>query len=109
MPRLLAVQAAGYAPIAGHLGPETNDLADGIQVREPVRREAVVDAIDATDGDAVAVSSDAVARAHDALRARGFDVEPTAAAAVAGLREYRDRGVLEDGADAVVPLTGRGK
>jgi threonine synthase len=109
MPRLLAVQAAGYAPIAGHLGPETNDLADGIRVREPVRREAVVDAIDATDGDAVAVSSDAVSRAHDALRAGGFDVEPTAAAAVAGLREYRDRGALERGADVVVPLTGRGK
>jgi threonine synthase len=109
MPRLLAVQAAGYAPIAGHLGPETNDLADGIRVREPVRHEAVVDAIDATDGDAVAVSSDAVSRAHDALRAGGFDVEPTAAAAVAGLREYRDRGVLGTGADAVVPLTGRGK
>ncbi|AXG05760.1 pyridoxal-phosphate dependent enzyme [Haloplanus rubicundus] len=109
MPRLLAVQAAGYAPVAGHLGPETNDLADGIRVREPVRREAVVDAIDATDGDAVAVSSDAVARARDALLARGFDVEPTAAAAVAGLREYRDRGVLEGGTDVVVPLTGRGK
>ena len=109
MPRLLAVQAAGYAPIAGHLGPETNDLADGIRVREPVRREAVADAIDATDGDAVAVSSNAVARAHDALRAGGFDVEPTAAAAIAGLREYRDRGVLEGGADVVVPLTGRGK
>ena len=109
MPRLLAVQAAGYAPIAGHLGPETNDLADGIRVREPVRREAVVDAIDATGGDAVAVSSDAVARAHDGLRTGGFDVEPTAAAAVAGLRAYRDRGVLGGGADVVVPLTGRGK
>jgi threonine synthase len=109
MPRLLAVQAAGYAPVAGDVDGETNDVADGIQVREPVRREAVVEALETTDGDAIAVSADAVRRAHDALRAGGFDVEPTAAAAVAGLRRYRERGVLGGGADVVVPLTGRGK
>ncbi|AZH24264.1 pyridoxal-phosphate dependent enzyme [Haloplanus aerogenes] len=109
MPRLLAVQAAGYAPIAGDTGPATNDLADGIQVREPVRRGSIVDAIETTDGDAIAVSADAVRRAHAALRAGGFDVEPTAAAAVAGLRQYRERGVLDADADVVVPLTGRGK
>jgi threonine synthase len=107
-PRLLAVQAAGYAPIAGEM-PGTNDLADGIQVREPVRRAAVVDAIEATDGDAIAVSAEAVRRAHESLRTSGFDVEPTAAAAVAGLRRYRDRGTLDGDEDVVVPLTGRGK
>jgi len=109
MPRLLAVQAAGYAPVADDLPVETNDLADGIQVRDPVRRDAVEDAIETTGGDAIAVSAAVVRRAHDALRAGGFDVEPTAAAAVAGLQRYRDRGVLADGADVVVPLTGRGK
>ena len=108
MPRLLAVQAAGYAPIAGET-PGTNDLADGIQVREPVRRAAIVDAIEATGGDAIAVSAKAVRRAHDSLRTSGFDVEPTAAAAVAGLRRYRDRGTLDADDDTVVPLTGRGK
>jgi len=108
VPRLLAVQAAGYAPIAGDSASPPNDLADGIQVRDPVRREAVVDAIDATDGDAVAVAENAVREAHDTLRAGGFDVEPTAAVAVAGLERYRERGVLATDADVVVPLTGRG-
>jgi threonine synthase len=107
LPRLLAVQAAGYAPIAGDSGSETDDVADGIQVREPVRRAAIVDAIESTDGDAVAVPTDAIREAHDRLRASGFDVEPTAAAAVAGLRRYRDRGALGADADVVVPLTGR--
>ncbi|SDZ96729.1 threonine synthase [Haloplanus vescus] len=108
MPRLLAVQAAGYAPIAGETGTETNDLADGIQVRDPVQREAVTDAIAATDGDAITVSTEGVREATDRLGRLGFGVEPTAAAAVAGLRRYRDRGVL-DGDDVVVPLTGRAK
>jgi threonine synthase len=109
VPRLLAVQAAGYAPIADDVGRKTNDLADGIQVRDPVRRAEIGDAIDATDGDAVTVSADGVRRAHTALRAEGFDVEPTAAAAVAGLRRYRRQNVLDADADVVVPLTGRGK
>jgi threonine synthase len=109
VPRLLAVQAAGYAPVAGDTGAATNDLADGIRVREPVRRAEIVDAIDATGGDAITVSTDDVRRAHTALRAEGFDVEPTASAAVAGLRRYRQQGVLDPDADVVVPLTGRGK
>ncbi|MFB6101049.1 MAG: pyridoxal-phosphate dependent enzyme [Haloplanus sp.] len=112
LPRLLAVQAAGYAPVAaarGGGGNDRNDLADGIQVRDPVRRAAIDAALDATDGDAIAVTEAAVDRAHTALQQDGFDVEPTAAAAPAGLRAYRDRGTIAADADVVVPLTGRGK
>ncbi|WP_248895268.1 pyridoxal-phosphate dependent enzyme [Haloplanus halobius] len=114
MPRLLAVQAAGYAPVATARGDGddgSNDLADGIQIRDPVRRDAIDAAIDETDGDAISVSADAVARARDDLQRRGFQVEPTAAAAPAGLRIYRERGVLDADADAdvVLPLTGDAK
>jgi threonine synthase len=87
----------------------TNDLADGIQVREPVRRAAVDAALDATGGDAIAVSTSAVETALSDLRDAGFGVEPTAAVAPAGLRAYRDRGVVDADADVVVPLTGRAK
>jgi threonine synthase len=112
LPRLLAVQACGYAPVADDRGAGatgTNDLADGIQIREPVRREAIETALDTTDGDALAVSSAAVEAALADLRNAGFAVEPTAAAATAGLRIYRDRGLLDADADVVVPLTGRAK
>jgi threonine synthase len=115
LPRLLAVQAAGYAPVAddreGTAAGDvtTNDLADGIQVREPVRHDEVEAALDATDGAAVAVSADAVRVALTDLREAGFGVEPTAAVAPAGLRIYRDRGVVDADADVVVPLTGRAK
>ncbi|MFB6113448.1 MAG: pyridoxal-phosphate dependent enzyme [Halodesulfurarchaeum sp.] len=112
IPRLLGVQAAGVAPIAadrhGREPDETNDLADGIQIEEPVRFDQITAAIDATDGDAIAVGEAVTERSLSRLHRSGFDVEPTSAAAVAGLSVYRERGVLETGEDVVVPLTGSG-
>ena len=131
VPRLLGVQAAGYDPIArrveskrgGSSGRErrgndggggagtdeaTNDLADGIRIREPVRGEEIRAAVEATDGDCIAVDATATGRELDALHAHGFYTEPTCAVAPAGLREYRERGVLDGDDDVVVPLTGSG-
>lgn len=111
IPRLLGAQAAGYAPFAEALhGPSDgeNDLADGIQIREPARRDQVFDAIEATDGDVVAVSEAAVEATLDRLHADGFYTEPTCAVAPAALDIYRERGVLQDGDDVVVALTGSG-
>ncbi|MDZ7746590.1 MAG: pyridoxal-phosphate dependent enzyme [Halobacteriales archaeon] len=111
IPRLLGAQAAGYAPIADDLhGPSDgqNDVADGIQIRDPARETQIHEAIEATDGDAIAVSEEAVSETLDALHAAGFYTESTCAVAPAALEEYRERGVLDAGADVVVPLTGSG-
>ncbi|MFC6990153.1 pyridoxal-phosphate dependent enzyme [Haloplanus sp. GCM10025708] len=111
LPRLLGAQAAGYAPIAAELHGEEggrNDVADGIRIRDPVRMSGVLDAVEASDGDAIALSADAVERERDALHRRGFYVEPTSAVAPAALRAYRERGVLDADDDVVVPLTGSG-
>jgi threonine synthase len=112
MPRMLGAQATGAAPIAAELHGERdeprNDAADGIQIRRPVRKEAVLDAIAATDGDAVAVDAATTEAELAALHRSGFYTEPTCAVAPAALRTYRERGVLDEGADVVVPLTGSG-
>jgi threonine synthase len=114
VPRLLGAQAAGYAPVADALHPDeaatgdSNDLADGIQIRQPARREQLLDAVDATDGDAIALGSEAVETELDRLHRAGFYTEPTCAVAPAALREYRERGVLSPTDDVVVPLTGSG-
>jgi threonine synthase len=111
LPRLLGAQAAGYAPVADELHGETpgeNDVADGIQIVHPARRRQILDAVEATGGDAIALDADAVAAELDALHRRGFYTEPTSAVAPAALREYRKRGVLDAGDDVVVPLTGSG-
>jgi threonine synthase len=111
LPQLLGAQAAGHAPIAERLhGPTegTNTLADGIQIDAPARSDQLLDAINATNGDAIAVSEADVRQALQELREAGFDVEPTSAVGPAALRGYRDRGRLDSGSDVVVALTGSG-
>ena len=115
MPRLLGAQAAGYAPIVDELGGRTTDeegegtdIADGIKIAEPARKDEILRAIEATDGDAVALGADPIESALDRLHRGGFYVEPTCAVAPAALEQYRDAGVLSADEDGVVPLTGSG-
>ncbi|XVH30328.1 pyridoxal-phosphate dependent enzyme [Haloferacaceae archaeon DSL9] len=112
VPKLLGAQAAGFAPIAAerHGGDSggRNDVADGIQIAAPTRREQILEAIEATDGDAIALPAAAVETELDRLHRRGFYTEPTSAIAPAALRAYRERGVVDDADDVVVPLTGSG-
>jgi threonine synthase len=112
IPTMLGAQATGAAPIAAELHGKReeprNDAADGIQIREPVRREAILDAIEATGGDAIAVDAAATERELEALHRAGFYTEPTCAVAPAALRTYRERGVVDEDSDVVVPLTGSG-
>ncbi|GAA0723997.1 threonine synthase [Halorubrum trapanicum] len=116
VPRLYGAQAAGVAPIVRALhGPEAadptgavNDAADGIQIAEPVRDREIREAIDATGGDALAVTEAAATRELDRLHAAGFDTEPTCAVAPAALRTLRERGEVAPDEDVVVPLTGSG-
>ena len=115
MPRLLGAQAAGYAPIVAALGGEPTDddgtratIADGIQITEPARGTQLLEAIEATDGDAIALGDDPIESTLDRLHRTGFYVEPTCAVAPAALEQYRERGVIDDADDVVVPLTGSG-
>ncbi|TKX54305.1 pyridoxal-phosphate dependent enzyme [Halorubrum sp. SP3] len=116
VPRLYGAQAAGVAPIVRALhGPDAadpddavNDAADGIQIAEPVRDREIRAAVDATGGDALAVTEAAATRELDRLHAAGFYTEPTCAVAPAALRTLRGRGEIGPDEDVVVPLTGSG-
>ena len=111
IPRMYGAQAAGYAPIATELHGDisgANDVADGIQIRDPVRKEAILQAIEESGGDAIAIEEEAVEDELDALHAAGFYTEPTCAVAPAALSELRERGAVGADEDVVVPLTGSG-
>ena len=111
IPRMYGAQAAGYAPIAAELhGTDegTNDVADGIQIRDPVQKDAILAAIEETGGDAIALGEEPVADELQRLHGAGFYTEPTCAVAPAALRAYRERGEIHPDEDVVVPLTGSG-
>jgi threonine synthase len=112
LPRLLGAQAAGYAPIASELRTvpsQTNDVADGIQIREPTRKQQLLDAIEETNGDAIAITEEAVQTEVEHLHENGFTVEPTSAIAPAAVQAYRNEGILGPDAEVVVPLTGKSR
>jgi threonine synthase len=83
-------------------------VADGIRIREPVQRSAILAAIEASDGDAIAVTESETLSELDRLHDAGFYTEPTCAVAPAALWAYRERGVIDPDDDVVVALSGSG-
>lgn len=112
-PRLLAVQAAACAPLAEayeadadvpadvHASPT---VAEGIAIARPPRGRQVLAAVRESDGEIISVTDEETLAARAELAAQGLYVEPTAAAAWAGLRKAD----LPAGISVVVPLGGAG-
>jgi threonine synthase len=116
-PRLVGVQAAACAPLARAVAaglrepvavePEPT-VAEGVRIGRPVRGRAVLSALALTSGTAVAVDEEAIRRAHRRLAGSGVFVEPSSAAAVAGLERLREARLVERGETVAVALTGNG-
>lgn len=116
VPRLVAVQPEKLAPVCRALQagldyvpaaePGEPSVAEGLAISEPVRGRRLLQAIRDSDGLGVIVSEGSILAAQRQLAHQGVYVEPTSAAAVAGLGE-----VIAQAAPAeviVVPLTGSG-
>lgn len=97
----------GICPIASEFHPVPegeNDVADGIQIREPTRKRQLLNAIAETDGDAIAITEDDVQTELDRLHRHGFYVEPTSAIVPAALAAYQECGTLGADADVMMPV-----
>ncbi|MEU6698825.1 threonine synthase [Pseudonocardia sp. NPDC046786] len=118
MPRLVAVQAAGCAPIvdAFDAGLRTSEapadphtVAFGITVPKALGDFLVLDAVYATGGTAVAVTDQELLAAQHALaRDEGTWICPEGAACVAAAARMRESGLLDGGEEVVVLNTGSG-
>ena len=116
LPRIIAVQAAACAPLAeafmqGLDEPVTMvkeaTMAEGIASMQPIRGKEILAAVRATSGEVIKVSEDEMWSALQMMSQRGAYIEPTSAAAVAGLMQLRTKGELQHD-DVVVELTGSG-
>jgi threonine synthase len=117
LPRLFGVQAANCAPYYAAFKAGTDALvpteitptiAEGIASSKPTRVREVLGAMRASAGELVAVTEEEIVRALGALARKGVYVEPTSAAAAAGLSQLVARGVIKPGETTVLVLTGSG-
>ncbi|MEV6826649.1 threonine synthase [Amycolatopsis sp. NPDC051102] len=118
LPRLVAVQATGCAPIvtAFERGaresepvPDARTVAFGITVPKALGDFLVLDAVYATGGTAIAVTDEELLAAQRELAAReGTFVCPEGSACFAALRHLRESGWLGGDEDVVVLNTGTG-
>jgi threonine synthase len=116
-PRLFGVQAARCAPYAAAFRAGVEQLvaseiaptiAEGIATPRPTRVAEVLRAVRGTGGTIVAVEEAEIVHALRELARRGLYVEPTAAAAAAGLTRLLTSGVIRPQEQTVLVLTGSG-
>jgi threonine synthase len=117
MPRIFGVQAVRCAPYAAaftagasHLVPtETGPtIAEGIATSRPTRVAEVLSAVRESGGVIVAVEEDEIVTALGRLARQGLYVEPTSAAAAAGLSRLLASGAIRPHESTVLVLTGSG-
>jgi threonine synthase len=117
MPRIYGVQAANCAPYfnawkagADHLVPTdvTPTIAEGIASSKPTRVIEALHAVRNSGGAIVAVSEEEIVAALGTLARKGLYVEPTSAAAAAGLTQLLSSGAIRPEQTTVLVLTGTG-
>ena len=124
LPRLLAVQAEGAAPLAhafaaGNFGElpagqsyekvRAKTVADSIAVGEPRNWRKALRAVKASEGAILAVSDDSILEAaKDIAAATGVFAEPTGAAGYAGILEAKAKGILGARDRVLLVVTGNG-
>jgi threonine synthase len=118
LPRLVAVQAAGCAPVVAAFEqgadvtspwPDAATVAFGLTVPAPLGGFLVLAAVRATGGTAIAVTDDELLAAQALLaRTEGAWICPEGAACVAAAGQLRESGWLTDTDEVVVLNTGAG-
>ncbi len=118
LPRLVAVQATGCAPIVtafdageiqSELWPDAQTIAFGITVPKALGDFLVLDALRATGGTAIAVEDDALlADQRETASLEGCFICPEGAACMTAVRRLRETGWLSEADEVVVLNTGTG-
>ena len=118
LPRLVAAQATGCAPIVRAFEggartaepfPDAHTVAFGINVANPLGATLILDAIADTGGCAVAVEDDELlAVLAETARLEGAFVCPEGAAGVAAIRRLRESGWIDESDEVVLLNTGAG-
>ncbi len=114
LPRLFAVQAENCNPIyREYIGSESNEpfkatIAEGISLRVPNKGSKVVQAVRETGGEVLSVKEEKIIQAVKTIAKHGFYVEPTSAAAYAGLESLCEREIIKANDHVIWVISGNG-
>ena len=117
LPRIHCVQSENVNPIVRAFKSLTKitdqlskpTIAGGIAVSAPPRIHQVLCALESTGGQAISVSEDSIVKWHKILPSvEGLDLEPTSAAAVAGVELLVQSGYIKPKDRVLIPITGSG-
>lgn len=93
LPRIIAIQSENCSPIYDkykkiHGSAPKETLAEGIAIGRPARINQILKYIKDTSGDIITVSENELIDAHIMISKKGYFIEPTSAAVIAGLRKF---------------------
>lgn len=99
IPKIIAVQTQSCAPLFEAWEKDSttpmavtpkNSLAEGIAIANPIRGKEMLQAVKASNGFFVAVTEDEIGNALKLCFSKGFYIEPTSAATIAGLIKAKE-------------------
>jgi len=105
MPRIIGVQAENCAPLYRAYKENLTSvpsvttketLAEGIAIARPARGRQIIDAVRQTSGEFLVVNESEIRKSLQETCQRGYYIEPTSAATIAGIKKY-------------LPTSGRGE
>jgi threonine synthase len=111
IPKLIAVQSNRCPPLYNLLYGKTDTqpgetIAEGIAIAAPARKHQLLNAIQASGGEIIIVDDTEITSSLQLAGRRGFYIEPTSAAALAGLEHYLH--TLKHDETIVTTFTGHG-
>jgi threonine synthase len=97
MPKFIGVQAENCAPLYHAYKAHSQDvfeietqktMAEGIAIAAPVRGKQILEAVKNTNGEIIAVNETEINQSKLEMWHKGFFIEPTSAAVIAGVNKY---------------------
>lgn len=114
LPRIFGVQTEGIQPFVQQFNHEeikigsTDTLAEGIKIQRSSRINEIIDFVRTSKGGFVSVNELQIKEALHIMGKQGFFIEPTSAAAFAGIKKLIDTNQIFEGQITVGVITGNG-
>lgn len=105
VPRMISVEAKGFESLKER-SDRKSELAKGIEIVDPPRRDQMKAVLDETSGFSISVDDKEITEAQNELASMGFLVESTSATAYAAFKYLQENDEFEDGDRILIPLTG---